>query len=168
MSEPDRKVTGVMAKLLNNICPVLRCTWHSNRHRKILTFFFFKIIPPFSKGQHFVIVHDSIEELKYSVNLGKRLFVINAVGNLFRIVGPHPQWERWSPCTEVWPHPKGSFPWHLLPTGRRKGSQEASLENPELNQVRSTLLLDAGILSALTVHSTFLREDKEAEFPTWI
>lgn len=26
MSEPDRKVTRVMAKLLNNIFPVLRCT----------------------------------------------------------------------------------------------------------------------------------------------
>lgn len=46
---------------------------HSNRLRKILTFFFFpKIILPFSKEQHFVAEHYSTEELKRSVKiLGK-------------------------------------------------------------------------------------------------
>lgn len=38
MSELEGKVIWVMDKLLSNICVAPGCTWHCNRHRKILAF----------------------------------------------------------------------------------------------------------------------------------
>lgn len=79
-------------------------------------------------------------------------------------MGPPPQWKRWSPSTGCDPILKAASP-GTSSHRARKGSGEASLENPELNQVRPTSLLDAGILSVLTVYGAFLREVKRQSSP---